>query len=291
MLLELAGRHPLLRNSPTTRTACDRLVLDARRLLFASPLDLAAAAASAHLHADDGTPTALVLPRSPDVTSYLQRMDLITALPNGTHIEGDLPDETRKDQSLNLLEVTHLRPDTVGRISEQLGRLTLHHLGPRNGRRVCQGIGELIDNAIDHGASTCGAFIAAQAYSGKTTGYRRLEIAVCDTGVGVLDHLRRNPRHRLLSSSAAALERALQRGASGTEDKRGNGLPDLLTSSGATAATRLVLRSGDGLLRAGRHRGRGASVTHSFPTAMVIRGTWSWLRVSYRTKPTCASMN
>ncbi|WP_314414875.1 ATP-binding protein [Streptomyces sp. DSM 40484] len=207
-------------------------------------------------------------------------MDLAAVLPGGSQIEGELPNQIRNDHALNLLEVTPLRPDTVGRISERLGRLAIHHLGPRNGRRVCQGVGELIDNAVDHGASPCGAFIAAQAYSGKTTGCRRLEIAVCDTGIGVLNHLRGNPEHRHLADSAAALERALQRGASGTRDKRGNGLPDLLASSSDTAATRLVLRSGDGLLRAGRLK--GTSVTRSVTAPLSVPGTWSWLRVSYR---------
>lgn len=289
MLLELAGRHPLLRTNPTARIDRNRLVLDARRLLFASPLDLAAAAASASAYAADDTPTTLVLPRSPDVTSYIQRMDLIAVLPDGTQVEGNLPDETRSDRSLNLLEVARLGPETVGPISERLGRLAIYHLGPRNGRRVFKGIGELIDNAVDHGASPCGAFIAAQAYSGKTTGYRRLEIAVCDTGMGVLDHLHQNPKHSALVTSAQALEHALQPGVSGTQERRGNGLPDLLNGTSDTAATRLVLRSGNGLLRAGRLK--GAAVTYSVPAQIPVRGTWSWLRVSYRTSSTCASMN
>ncbi|GHC27594.1 hypothetical protein GCM10010308_50740 [Streptomyces vinaceusdrappus] len=281
VLLELAGRHPLLRDNLAAQgTDHSRLVLDARRLLFASPLDLTAAAATAHTHAAAGAHAALLLPESPDVTAYMRRMDLLKAVPPGTRVEGSVPDETRTDRSATLLEVAALRPDTADAISQALGRMATLHLGPRDGRRAFKGIGELIDNAISHGASTSGAFIAAQAYSGKTTGYRRLEIAVCDTGIGVLTHLRHNPAHAHVTTSAEALERALEPGVSGTHDTRGNGLPDLLAGTSDTAATRLVLRSGDGLLRAGRLR--RAAVTRAISTTVPVQGTWSWLRVSYR---------
>ncbi|MFF4690494.1 hypothetical protein [Streptomyces sp. NPDC001307] len=281
MLLELAGRHPLLRDSLAIHSTDDRrIVLDARRLLFASPLDLTATAATAHAHAAVDAEATLLLPDSKDVTAYVQRMDLLKALPPGTQVEGVVPEEFRSDRSATLLEVAALRPDTADAISERLGRVATQHLGPRDGRRVFKGIGELIDNAISHGASTCGAFIAAQAYSGKTTGYRRLEIAVCDTGIGVLNHLRLNPEHAHITTSAEALEHAVRPGVSGTRDTRGNGLPDLLAGTSDTAATRLVLRSGDGLLRAGRLR--RAAVTRSTSTRAPVQGTWSWLRVSYR---------
>ncbi|MEV7152738.1 hypothetical protein AB0O05_40290 [Streptomyces sp. NPDC093084] len=282
MLLELAGRHPLLRRDLVVRQAePGRLVLDARRLAFASPLDLTAAAACVHTHAGAGSSITLLLPASPDVTSYMQRMDLLEALPHGTHVEGAAPGKTRYDRSTTLHEVAHLRPDTADAIGGKIGQMAIRHLGTRDGRRVFKGVGELIDNATSHGASTCGAFIAAQAYSGKTTGYRRLEIAVCDTGIGVLSHLRRNPTHARIATSAEALRHALRPGVSGTQDKRGNGLPDLLSGPGGTAATRLVLRSGDGLLRTSRLRGNNAP-THSADTSTPVQGTWSWLRVSYR---------
>ncbi|MFB6753582.1 hypothetical protein ACFCX6_21990 [Streptomyces sp. NPDC056353] len=282
MLLELTGRHPLLRRDLVIRSAePGRLVVDARRLAFASPLDLTAVASAVHAHAAEGRGIALLLPASPDVTSYMQRMDLLQALPQGAHVEGAIPDQTRYDRSTTLIEVAHLQPATADAIGERVGQMAIRQLGSRDGRKVFKAVGELIDNATDHGASTCGAFIAAQAYSGKTTGYRRLEIAVCDTGIGVLAHLRRNPAHAHIISSAEALEHALRRGVSGTQDERGNGLPDLLSGPGNTAATRLVLRSGHGLLRASRTRS-GPAPARSAGTSTAVQGTWSWLRVSYR---------
>jgi hypothetical protein len=282
VLLELAGRHPLLRRDLVIRsTEPGRLVVDARRLTFASPLDLTAAAAAVHTHAAQGGTISLHLPVSADVASYMQRMDLLKALPADAHIEGAIPDQTRYDRSTSLLEVAHLYPDTAEAIGARVGQMAIRQLGSRDGRKVFEAVGELIDNATVHGVSTRGAFIAAQAYSGKTTGYRRIEIAVCDTGIGVLAHLRSNPDHARIITSAEALEHALRPGVSGTQDKRGNGLPDLLTKPGRAAATRLVLRSGDGLLRASRTRS-GPVPPRPAGTSTPVQGTWSWLRVSYR---------
>ncbi|MGW1271852.1 hypothetical protein [Streptomyces sp. NPDC002491] len=291
MLLELAGRHPLLRRDLVIRSAEPGwLVLDARRLAFASPLDLTAAAAAVHTHTAENKAISLLLPASPDVTSYMQRMDLLKALPPSAHVDGVIADGTRFDRSATLLEVAHLHPGTADAIGEKVGQMAIRHLGSHDGRKVFKAVGELIDNAVSHGASTHGAFIAAQAYSGNTTGYRRLEIAVCDTGIGVLAHLRRNRDHARIATSAEALEHALRPGVSGTLDKRGNGLPDLLSGPGSAAATRLVLRSGDGLLRASRTR-NGPAPSRPAGTSTPVHGTWSWLRVSYRSRESCASMN
>jgi hypothetical protein len=120
--------------------------------------------------------------------------------------------------------------------------------------------------------------VCAQAYSGRTTGARRLEVAVCDTGIGVLAHLRRNPAYQHLYNCAQALECALKPGVTGTRDQvRGNGLPDLLRLSRHTSAGRLILRSGDGLARVGKRQ--NIATTQCWPTRTPITGAWAWLRI------------
>lgn len=281
VLLELAGRHPLLRNDLRARAdAKSGLVIDARRLLFASPLDLAAIAALAHARAGGGEGTELLLPNSANVASYVQRMDLINRLPPGTRIGGALPLDNRSDRSSALLEIQALTPETADTVGVRFGLLAVGGLGPKVGHRIARSIGELIDNAVSHGRGQHEAFIAAQVYTGKTTGYRRLEVAVCDSGVGVLDHLRRNPAHKDTTDSAQALRRAMKRGVSGTGESRGNGLPDLLDHAGGNGPARLVLRSGDGLLRVGRLLSQ-ASTVQSRTSSTRVQGTWTWLRVSF----------
>lgn len=280
MEFHLNGRHPLLRNELRTVNGDRReLIIDARRLCFASPLDLAAATALAHTHAEAGQAISLLLPRCSDVTAYLQRMDLFKQLPDGTTYRGTVPDETRQDHSTKLLEVTSLSSATASEVNMRIGRVATASLGTDMGHQVFRGIGELIDNAVSHGSSDVGAFIAAQVYSGNSTNFRRLEVAICDTGVGVLSHLRRNPKHTHLSGSAEALTLALEPGISGTEEERGNGLPDLLAEAGGIGVARLVLRSGDGLMRTGRRE--HSATTVSLATGGHVEGTWAWLRVSF----------
>lgn len=282
MEFQLAGRHPLLRRELHMAGAdLDGLVIGAQRLQFASPLDLTAMAAMAWTYAAAGVPVGLRTPRELHVTSYLQRMDLLTHLPEGTRIEGSVPDEVRTDRSTTLLEVSPLTEESEAGISSRLGAVIQANFAESVSRRVFQGIGELIDNATTHGSSATGAYIAAQFYSGRTTNVPRLEVAICDTGIGVLDHLRQNPDHAGLSTSADALMRALEPNVTGTgaHEKRGNGLPDLLRFTGQVGTARLVMRSGDGLTRVGR-RGHG-STRSQLTTSNSVQGTWAWVRVSF----------
>jgi hypothetical protein len=281
VLLQLAERHPLLRNDlRTSGSAHAGLIIDARRLTFASPLDLAGITTLAHACADNGDGVELLLPHNPEVASYVQRMDVVESLPPGTRVAGALPLDDRFDRSSELLETSVLTRQTASALGDRIFRLAVASLDWKAGVKVARSVGELMDNAISHGKGQPGAFIAAQAYTGKTTGYRRLEIAVCDSGVGVLHHLRGNPDYADTPDSEQALRRALQPGVSGTAEPRGHGLPDLLADAGLIGPARLVLRSGNGLLRAGRLR-TDASQVQTQTSSTRVQGTWTWLRVSF----------
>jgi hypothetical protein len=282
MRIELAGRHPLLRRKTPVHRADYQgaLVLDARSLTFASPLDLAAMEALAHSAAASGFATRVITPSDSSVTSYLERMDVLARLPAGHEVHGPVPHgQARTDRSDALIEVMHVSASTEQDLVDRVGRVAFAHLAPAIRTLAFQSIGELIDNAVSHGVSDIGAFAAAQTYTGATTGRRGMEFAICDNGVGVLDHLRRRRRYRYLRTSTAALRRALRPGVTGTDDKRGNGLADLFNVAESGGYARLVLRSGDGLASVvvGQHDRRRHYVT----TADRIPGTWAWLRVRY----------
>jgi hypothetical protein len=278
MHLRLTGRHPLLnRDLQQAPTRDDELVIDARRLIFAGPLELAGVVALAHAARIRGQKTTLLTPTDPNVTGYLQRMDVVRRMPPDTIIDGQLPAERRSDLPGALLEVSPLDPGTAEDLGTKLGRLTAAHFATATASKAFAAIGELIDNAIDHGASSEGAFIAAQVYTGATSGRRGLEVAICDTGVGVLTHLRRNPVHADIPDAASALTCAFKPGVSGTNEDRGNGLNDLLSHLRIDGLARFHLRSGDGLATASV-RGRRL-VERSHPTTTRIKGTWAWLRI------------
>jgi hypothetical protein len=284
MHMRLHGNKPLVGLAVASHDAVDlgrnngvQLVIDARELTFASPLDLTAIVAAAHAARTVG-PVTLQVPSSPSVAAYLQRMDLARRLPSVVRIEGSFPSETRAELFGSLLEVTPLNAATADDVGARLGRLVTGHFTDTKGRHIFRALGELIDNAVSHGVSDDGAFVAAQTYTGRTTGSRGFEVAVADTGMGVLPHLRQNPEFAGLESAAAALAAALRPGVSGAPNERGYGLGDLIDAAAASGEVDFHLRSGDA----------GIRVTGSPPSTfaapltrrMTITGTWAWLRVT-----------
>jgi anti-sigma regulatory factor (Ser/Thr protein kinase) len=276
--MRLSGRHPLLNRHFQQSLASDgELVIDARRLVFAGPLDLAGMVALAHSARSAGSGVTLLAADNEDVAAYLQRMDVIRRMPPGAVINGTLPAEKRSLLPHALLEVSPLSSGTADDVGTRLGRLAAHHFADAVAAKIFAAVGELIDNTVDHGASQEGAFVAAQVYTGTTSGRRGLEVAICDTGIGVLAHLRRNPAHSDLPDASRALERALHAGVTGTADRRGNGLSDLLLHLEFGGLARFHLRSGDGLTTVTVNGAR--RVTRSHSTTTQVAGTWAWLRI------------
>jgi hypothetical protein len=278
MHLRLTGRHPLL--GPNLDQVPDQdggLVLDARRLDFAGPLELAATVALAHAANAKLLSTSFITADNPDVTGYMQRMDVIRRMPADTIIDGRLPTERRADLAGTLLEVSPLDSQTADDLATRLGRLVTAHYSSAAVGKIFEAVGELIDNAVDHGTSPQGAFIAAQVYTGVTSGRRGFEVAICDTGIGILAHLRRNPAHAAIADAPSALACALKPGVSGTTEDRGNGLSDLLTGLEFGGLARFHLRSGAGLATVTVRSRRLSERSRS--TTTPVQGTWAWLRV------------
>jgi hypothetical protein len=285
MHMRLHGSKPLVGMAAASHDAVDLtpnsgegLVIDACDLTFASPLDLAAMVAAAHVASTTARPVALRVPSDRAVAAYLQRMDIARRLPSSAKIEGSFPSETRAHLMGSLLEVTRLDAGSAEDVGARLGRLVTEHFPDTRGRHVFGAVGELLDNAASHGVSDTGAFVAAQTYTGKTSGSRGFEVAVADTGMGVLAHLRQNPDFTGMHSAAQALAAALEPGVSGEPNDRGYGLGDLIGAAAASGQIEFHLRSGDA----------GIRVTGFPPSAhmvvlmrrMTIVGTWAWLRVA-----------
>ena len=122
-----------------------------------------------------------------------------------------------------------------------------------------------------------GAFAAAQLYSGTTTGRPGLEFAICDNGIGVLEHLRTNPKYASVSSSSDAIRLAFEPGVTGTADARGMGLSNVLRLASRAGRTSLVFASGDAAVHHRAFTERLTSIETALPD--VVDGTWVWLRV------------
>ncbi|MFI6066944.1 hypothetical protein ACIA47_17050 [Micromonospora sp. NPDC051227] len=278
MLIDLSGRHPLLRSEISASSVeSEQLVLDARRLRFAGPQELAAIVTLASSASTDGREVVLRMPDDGDVASYLQRMNVVDLLAPIATIEGTLASQRRVDCSRNLLEVTALSPTNADSLAEGLGRMGESQLSNRTAMAAFHGIAELIDNAVTHGlAGSSGAFVAAQAYSGLTSKRPGLEFAVCDTGIGILPHLRQNTANANIADDETALRRALVAGVTGTQQVRGYGLSDLLDAARRGGVGRLVLRSGSAIASVVVRQRR---IITCRSVATPVKGAWAWLRV------------
>jgi hypothetical protein len=219
----------------------------------------------------------LLAPQRSDIAAYVQRMDLYACLSDTVKIRGSLPPEERRDQSHVLLELRHVvTPAEAEQVTTWFANIAQERFGA-GAIASFHALGELLDNATTHGESGVGAFAAAQLYTGKTSHRPGLELAVCDAGIGVLEHLRRNPKHHRLRTSSAALRLALRPGVSGTADRRGYGLHDVLDRIGRLGMSGLILASGDAALH--RRTAGPDALTHETALTSPIEGTWAWLRV------------
>lgn len=281
MRVEVMGREPLLANpllvwSSRLVTEQGRIDIDLRELTFVCPLDLVGLVAWAVSIAKERRGSVLV--PMPDVASYLERMNVFQLLRDaGWKIPlGD--SEDRQELYHKLLEVTPLADAwAVEELAEQLFKFFEQEEDPKRLRALHFAFGELCDNATTHSGGSP-IFVAAQRYSGATSGApARLELAVADNGVGIPNHLRQNPTYAAIERDEDAIAKALQAGVSGTRDRRGFGLHDVLYETSQVADGEMVVYSGKGSAIApigeeGRRRRFRA-------LAEPLSGTWIQVRV------------
>jgi hypothetical protein len=269
--IRLAGSQPL--HSPALGQMLvghPGVVFDAGEMSFASPLDLAGITAWAARLRNEGVGVWFVLPDDGDVCRYLVRMDLIEHLDQvGATVSGPAPSVRRADRTDVLLEVRRVcGPADAERFVVDVYQLARRHTSDSSAAAGAKMLGELLDNAITHAASPVGVYAAAQVHHRGGD----LELAVADAGIGIRSHLARNPRFRDLTA-AEALGAALRPGVTGTSERRGNGLPDLLSTASGFGG-QLLLRSDDGYAQV-----MASSSDRKFAAAGQVPGTWAWVHV------------
>lgn len=279
--VEVMGREPLLKDplllwSPSFISGHDRVDIDLQELTFVCPLDLVGLVAWA-LSLSRERRGSILLP-VPDVASYLERMNVLQLLRNAGWRVPVSDNEDRQELHHRLLEVTPLADAwAVEELGEQFFKFFEKEDDPKRLRALHFAFGELCDNATTHSGGSP-IYVAAQRYSGLTSGAPpRLELAVADNGVGIPNHLRQNPVYSAIESDEDAIAKALQPGVSGTRERRGYGLHDVLYETSQVADGEMVIYSGMGSAIApigeeGRRR-RFRELPGS------LRGTWIQVRV------------
>lgn len=245
--IPIGGRAPLLAEQPVPWPPKVDTTLDLSGLTFVTPFDLVGLAVLVRA-APAKIGLTVVPPADPNVCAYLQRMDLFAMLAGRVRIEPDLPEEGPREPNRALIELHRLHhPDEIDDLSREFWPRLRSRLPQQLCANLFEILGELVDNAATHGASTVGTYLAAQYYSGATSGMLEgMWIGVGDAGIGIRAHLAGNPAYRTLASDAAAIRLAVRKWVTGTKDRRGWGLVQVLQAAGESAPGMVVIRSGRG---------------------------------------------
>jgi hypothetical protein len=143
------------------------------------------------------------------------------------------------------------------------------------GNALLMAVGELCENALQHGRNDLGAYyVAADRIEGNQRCFR---LAIADLGIGIPEHIR--ARYPEWQDDTAAITQVLERGVTGTSDPhRGNGFAEVIDSAvqnelvrAASAAT-IDIRSAHGHVSVELIGG------HVLPVGWSVerprRGTW-----------------
>lgn len=172
----------------------------------------------------------IILPRSPDVCTYLERMDFFLHARRSFTLEGNHPDPgsvQRLSESDVLLEITPIERSRdihfiTGRVRERAHAILETHL--HYDERAVNGfivaLSEVCQNIIEHSENK--GFVGIQKYRFPKMNKNVVKIAVMDIGIGFRKSLARRFK---LKSDLEAIQKALLQGASRHEDEgRGHGL-------------------------------------------------------------------
>ncbi len=243
------------------RVEGEMVVLDLRAVEFVEPAGLCGLAALLEFL----TPRASIVGvrlAGYNVPAYLERMNFFRIFGHRieTNVDVAALEERRRGNPGTLQELVNFHseeeiPGIINRISEILENKEYRL---RERAAICATLSEVCANAVEHGASSFGAYAAVQAYQhivsgrhGSTKGERRrgeeVLVAIADGGVGVRETLSRNPEYaELTKTDNDALRHSLKMGVSGTgEIGRGGGLA-VVGQISARAGGSLSLRSGSG---------------------------------------------
>lgn len=249
---------------------------DLAALNWATPVDLAIVAVLYRLAIARGETPQVVPPIDPGVSSYLVAM----GLPG--HLQYDATDAPREltgeDPLIPLLWMSEALSWDAN--ADRLWPLLCTRLGNNVlAKQLLEIAGELADNAATHGAGPGGYAICAQQYTGVTSGLRPgIWLGLADAGIGIPEHLRRNPRYADFRDDLDLLRLAREPSVTGTPDRRGYGLGDVFDYTARAGGGLLAIESGDAGAQyiIGRDRVRSARYWR-VPTRIV--GTWVQLYV------------
>ena len=275
-VLTLGSFDPAFEDAP--RVDGEMVVLDLRPVEFVEPAGLCGLAALLEFLTARASVVGVRL-AGYNVPAYLERMNFFRIFRHRIETNADVAalEERRRGNPGTLQELVNFHseeeiPGIINRISQILENKEYRL---RERAAICATLSEICANAVEHGASSFGAYAAVQAYQHIVSGGRgerrgeEVLIAIADGGVVVRETLSRNPKYaQFTETDNDALRHALKMGVSGTgEIGRGGGLA-VVGQISTRAGGSLSLRSGSGRITFYGDRTNSRNVP-SFPGAFV----------------------
>lgn len=257
---------------PLEREMRQPLIVDASRLGPCHPMFLVRLRLFLDWHRAQGGAVRLIAPLTPSVAQRVSDMGIADAF-GGDNVHGTLP---ARCASADLLPVRRMQ--TYHDVEDAaLEAMEILHRQSRRlaawGDAMLTAVGELCDNAIQHGDQDF-AYVAADRVEDDV---RKFRLAIADLGIGIPEHIR--SQHPEWQDDTAAISSVLQRGVTGTGDPhRGNGFAEVLEKASqdhlvrANSAATLDIRAAKGRVNiqvvAGAVKPEGSTPT------VPRRGTW-----------------
>jgi len=212
----------------TLRSFIQSEEIDLRSITFIDPYGMVGLLEIGELCMLEDVKKTVLLPRSAEVLSYLERMDFFTHAKRYFTLDPlQVPAPARSGASDVLLEITSIEKANdihyiVGKVRERSQAILERHL--RYDDRAMNGfivaLSEVCQNIIEHSENK--GFVGIQKYRYPSLNRNIVKIAVMDVGIGFRKSL--SSRFKL-RGDLDAIEKALLHGASRHEDEgRGHGL-------------------------------------------------------------------
>jgi hypothetical protein len=260
-------------NLPLERELEGPIILDARALVSFHPMFAVRLRIFVDWHLAAGHSVVVRTPTNAGSAQHLADLGVAEGLADDV-IKLPAP---RTDRKARLLPVRLLQSYTDVEETAQDAVDLLHHQAASLacwGNALHMAIGELCDNALQHGRNDLGGYIAADRV---TEPRREFRLAIADLGIGIPEHIRN--RHPEWQDDTAAIASALERGVTGTDDPdRGNGFAEVFDEAletdlvRAMSAAQIDIRSSKG--RVGVKLVGGTKNAEGERVPSPRRGTW-----------------
>ena len=192
-----------------------------------------------------------ILPSDEEVRVYLRQAGIFEAMREYVTIRGDQPEDLVPERPpiRPMVSCTHFHTgDDVDRLAAEMEhRFSTDFLGHGTLLQPCYGIfSELAENVVFH-AESDGGHVLTQQYNYR--GGPVVDIAVADSGIGMLSSLSKNCEIGPLSSDSEAIMLALKEGVTSLSDShRGYGLSYVAENVNAARDRSMTIRSGRGII-------------------------------------------